>query len=39
LTECSHMKLYSDSGGQRGENAIILIFKPQTLYYRYNIVP
>jgi hypothetical protein len=26
------MKLYSDSGGPRGEDAVIRLFKPYTLY-------
>jgi hypothetical protein len=34
LPECS---LHSDSGGQRGEDADILLFKPYTLYYNLNV--
>jgi hypothetical protein len=36
LPECRHMKLYSDGIGQRGEDAVILLLKPYTLYYNHG---
>jgi hypothetical protein len=38
LLECSYIKLHSDSGGQRVEDAVMLLFRPYTLCYSNTVV-